>query len=331
MRRTVRSGAAQREKEAGTPASARARPSRAWKVSLAAFSESSILEEAIEGFHRGLKEDGLVDRQDFKTAYRNAQGDIATLNAMFDELNGDDTDLIVIFSTPALQSALRKVARKPVVFGTVLDPIAAGAGKSNADHRANVTGVYLTFPDAAMASQVLAVFPKARRVGTLFAPGEINSVLAQQHFARALKNAGLELVSLPVNGPSEVSDTALALCQSGVDVVCQISDNLNNASFPAIARACEMAKMPLFTFSPAMVKRGAILGLGSDFAENGHDAGLVAARVIRGEAPSRIPFHATTRVRRSVNLDNARRLGVVIPPEWVKAADLVIPSPSPGQ
>ncbi len=138
-------------------------------------------------------------------------------------------------------------------------------------------------------------------------------------------------MSLPVNGPSEVSDSALALCQSGVDVVCQISDNLNNASFPAIARACEMAKMPLFTFSPAMVKRGAILGLGSDFAENGHDAGLVAARVIRGEAPARIPFHASTRIRRSVNLDNARRLGVVIPSEWVKAADLVVPSPSAGK
>ena len=58
-------------------------------------------------------------------------------------------------------------------------------------------------------------------------------------------------MSLPVNGPTEVSDAALTLCQSGIDVVCQISDNLSNASFPAIARACEMAKMPLFTFSPA--------------------------------------------------------------------------------
>ena len=155
-------------------------------------------------------------------------------------------------------------------------------------------------------------------------------MVARQRFAEALKDAGLELVSVPVNGPAEVSDAALTLCQSGVDVFCQISDNLSNASFPAITRACEMAKMPLFTFSPSLVKSGAILGLGTDYAENGRDAGLLAAQVIRGKDPSRIPFHATAKIRRSVNLENARRLGVSIPDEWVKTADLVIPVTAPA-
>ena len=138
-------------------ASAPARPSRAWKVALAAFSESTILEEAIGGLKRGFKEGGLTEGRDFTMMQRNAQGDIATLNAMFDELDGDDTDLIVSFSTPGLQSALRKITRKPIVFAVVLDPFAAGAGKTDADHRANVTGAYLTFPFAPMAQQVLAV------------------------------------------------------------------------------------------------------------------------------------------------------------------------------
>ena len=75
-----------------------------------------------------------------------------------------------------------------------------------------------------------------------------------------------------------------------------------------------------------MVKSGAILGLGSDYAENGRDAGLLVAEVIRGKDPSRIPFHATAKTRRSVNLDNARRLGVSIPAEWVKTADEVVPA-----
>ena len=189
-----------------------------------------------------------------------------------------------------------------------------------------MTGVYLEFPYAPMAQQVRAIFPTARRVGTLFAPGEINSVLARQRFGEVLKDAGLDLVSLPVNGPSEVSDAALTLCQSGIDVFCQVSDNLSNSSFPAITRACEMAKMPLFTFSPPLVKSGAILGLGTDFAENGHDAGLLVAEVIRGKEPSRIPFHPTAKIRRSVNLENARRLGVSVPAEWVKTADLIIPA-----
>ena len=157
-------------------------PSRTWKVGLAAYSESNILDETIEGLRRGLKDAGLIEGQDYTTTYRNAQGDIATLNALFDEFNGNETDLVVSFSTPALQAALRKVDRKPVVFAVVLDPIAAGAGKSDADHRPEVTGAYLAFPYAAMARTVREVLPRLRRVGTLFTPGEVNSVVARQAF-----------------------------------------------------------------------------------------------------------------------------------------------------
>jgi ABC-type uncharacterized transport system substrate-binding protein len=303
------------------------RLARPWKIGLAALIESSSIEEAIDGFRRGLKDSGLVDGRDFTITSRNAQGDIATLNAIFDHLNGDDTDLITTLSTPAFQCALRKVAKKPVVCAVVSDPITTGAGKSDVDHRPNVTGAYLYYPVVPMTRQVLAVFPKARRVGTLFAPGEINSVLGQQQFAQALKDAGLELVSVPVNGPSDVGEAALALCQSKVDVVCQIADNVSTASFPAIARACEMARTPLFAFSPSLVRSGAILALGSDYSENGHDAGAIAARVIRGEDPARIPFHPSDKLRLAVNLDNARRLKVAIPDEVVKTADLVVPPP----
>jgi ABC-type uncharacterized transport system substrate-binding protein len=312
-----------RETVAARPSEARG-PSRKWKVGLAGYSESPILDESLEGLKRGFKEAGLVEGRDCSVMYRNAQGDIATLNAIFDEFNGNETDVVVSFSTPALQAALRKVDRKPLIFAVVLDPFAAGAGKSESDHRQNMTGVYLAFPYAAMAQTVHQVLPRARRVGTLFTPGEVNSLVARDNFEKALKEHGLEIVSVPVNSPTEVSDAALSLCQSGIDVLCQISDNLSNASFSAIARACAMAKMALFTFSPTQVKAGAILGVGCDYAENAREAGLLVARVMRGEEPTQIPFHATTMTRRSVNLDNARRFGVSVPDEWVKKADEVV-------
>jgi ABC-type uncharacterized transport system substrate-binding protein len=312
-------------------AAKRRRPSRTWKVGLAAYSESPVLEEAIEGLRRGLKESGLVDGKDYTMTYRNAQGDIATLNALFDEFSGNEIDLVISFSTPALQAALRKIDRKPLVFGLVLDPFAAGAGKSDSDHPPTVTGVYLAFPYGAMARTIRQVLPKARRVGTLFTPGEINSVVARRGFEAALKREAIELVSVPVNGPTEVSDAALSLCQSGIDVLGQIADNMSSSSFPAIARACETAKMPLFTFSPSYVKGGAMLGVGSDYAENGRETGLVAAEVIRGKDPGSIPFHATAKTNRSINLGNARRLGMEVPQDWMKSAEVVGPVGKDGR
>jgi ABC-type uncharacterized transport system substrate-binding protein len=307
-----------------TAGAGRTRPGRTLKLGLAQYMESPIADEAVEGLRRGLKEAGLVEEKDFTIAIRSAQGDLATLSAILDELNGNDSDLIVTISTPVLQAAVRKVDKKPIVFIVVLDPIAAGAGRSNADHRPNVTGAYIDLPFAEMVQAAREVLPKARHIGTLFTPGEVNSVVARQRFEKAVKDAGLVLQSVAVNGPTEVGDAALGLCQSGIDVMCQISDALSNSSFPAIVRACETRKIPLFTFAPPHVKRGAILAVGSDFAENGHDGGLVVAEVIRGKNPSLIPFRATSKVVRAINLGNARKIGFKVPEEWMKKADLVV-------
>jgi ABC-type uncharacterized transport system substrate-binding protein len=306
-------------------ASARA-PARRSKIGLVTYMESTTVEESYVGVRAGLKEAALVDGRDFTIDYRSAQGDIATLNSIYDEFNGNDSDLVVSLSTPALQSGLRKVDRKPLIFALVLDPIAAGAGRSDVDHRPKVTGVYLQFPYAEVVRTIRQVLPGARRVGTLFTPGEVNSVVARQHFQSALEKEGLALVSLPVNAATEVSDAALNVCQSRIDVFCQISDSQTNASFPAIARACDTTRTPLFSFNPAQVTSGAILAVGSDFAENGREAGLLMAEVIRGKDPSAIPFRAASKSRRAVNLDTARRYGVAIPAEWLKQADLILPA-----
>jgi ABC-type uncharacterized transport system substrate-binding protein len=305
-------------------------PARIWTLGIAGYSETPIMEDLLDGFRQGIKDAGLIEGKDYRSKYRNAQGDIATLSSILDEYSGDDSDLVITVSTPALQAALRKVDRKPVVFAGVLDAIAAGAGKSESDHRPGITGQTLGFPAAEMARAVKLVFPSAKKVGTLFTPGEVNSVLARDRLVEPLRAEGLELVSVPMSAANEVSDAALSLCQSGVDVVCQLSDNLSNSAFPAISRACETAGMPLFTFSPPNVKRGALLGVGCDFAQNGRDAGLLAAEVIRGKDPSAIPFRATTKVERSVNLGVARRLGISVPPEWSKSAALVIDEKPPA-
>ena len=302
------------------------RPSKTWKIGVVAYSESTLIEEVWGGLRAGMKETGLVDGRDYVLDSRNAQGDIATLNAIFDELDGNDSDLVVSMSTPGLQAALRKVDSKPLIFSVVLDPFKAGAGKSETDHRPNMTGTYLAFPYSEMIASLREIFPKVVKVGTLYTPGEVNSVEARERFERLLKQEGIELVSLPINGATEASDAAAALCQSGIDVFCQVSDNLSNSCFPAIARACEAAKMPLVSFATAQVTRGAVFAVGADYAENGRQAAILIAEVIRGADPTRIPFRPSSKVRRAVNLDVARRLGIVVPPGWLKKADVVLPA-----
>ncbi len=194
-----------------------------------------------------------------------------------------------------------------------------------------MTGVYLAFPYAEVARAIREVMPGARRVGSLFSPGELNSVIARQRFEGVLKEQGLSLESKPVNAPSEVFDAALELCQSKIDVLCQLSDALTNGSFPAISRACDSTKTPLFAFVVGQLPLGAIVSVGSDYEDNGRDAGLLAAEVIRGKDPATTPFRASKKVRRGVSLDNARRYSVAIPESWLEKADVVLPAGPRGR
>jgi ABC-type uncharacterized transport system substrate-binding protein len=309
------------------PVAARpARPARLCKIGLVSITDATVVEETSSGLHQGLKEAGLVSGRDFIINYRSAQGDIATLNSICDEMDGEDTDLVIALTTTALQAALRKIDNKPLLFGLVLDPVAAGAGKSDTDHRPHVTGVYLAFPYVEVARTIRELLPDAMRVGTLFTPGELNSVVARQRFESALKTERLALESKPVNAPAEVSDAALALCQSKIDVFCQISDGISNATFPAISRACESSKTLLFSFASSQIKVGAILSVGSDYHDNGRELGILTAEVIRGKDPTTMPFRPSKHVRRAVNLENARRYSFLVPDRWLKKADVVVPA-----
>ncbi len=301
---------------------------RQWRIGLVSYLENVVMEQATAGFEEALLELGLVEGRNLTLRKRSAQGDVATLNAICDEFNGDDTELVVSLSTPALQAATRKLTSKPLLFGVVLDPITAGAGTSNTDHRSNVTGVYLDFPYAVVVRTIRELAPNAQRVGTLFTPGELNSTIARQRLEAALKAEGMKLVSTPVNSASEVSEAAQNLIQSNIDLFCQISDSLSNTSFPAISRVCEAAKLPLFAFTPEQVKQGAVVAVGSDYRDHGRELGKMVAEVLGGKDPAQLPFRSYGKPRRAVNLETARRLGFAIPGSWVQQADLVIPEAS---
>ena len=74
--------------------------------------------------------------------------------------------------------------------------------------------------------------------GTLFTPAEINSAIFRDALAEALKAEGIRLESVAANTTSEVPEAAAALADRDIDVVCQISDNLANASFSLISPDC---------------------------------------------------------------------------------------------
>jgi len=301
-----------------------ARLSKVWNVAILEYVNVPDSEDARRGIRDGLRDAGLVLDRDYTVSERNAQGDMATLPGLVDAALADGADLIMTLSTPTLQAAMQRAGRTPIVFTFCADPIAAGAGTSFADHRPNVTGVATMGPYEEMLPVIHELLPRARRLGTLYVPAEVNSVANMERLQKVARTRGLELETVPVNSSTDVADAALTLCARPIDAVCQVGTNLTTVAFSAIHQAAVRARLPVFGFLSGDAEQGAAVVMARDYYDGGREAATMAARIMRGDRPATMPIVPLRTARLIVNLTAARAEGLTIPPALVQRAAQVI-------
>ena len=292
-------------------------------VDLIEYVDTLNAELAREGVMDGLAQSGLVLGKDFDLRRHVAQGDIATLSSIIDNTLTQGTDLMITISTPTLQTALARGRGTSVVFTMVSNPFIVKAGKTDTDHLPFVTGSYLDQPVKEMIEALRQFRPQVRRIGTLYSPAELNAVFNKEQLETAAKAAGLTFEAVPVTNSSEVIEGALSLAHK-IDVLTQIADNTVASSFPALMEAARRARLPVTAYSPAFADMGPIVVLARDYRDNGVASGKMAARVLRGEPPDKIPFFSVPTLSYIVNLKTANAHNVQLSPELMAKATRVI-------
>jgi ABC-type uncharacterized transport system substrate-binding protein len=241
----------------------------------------------------GLQESELEQGRDYEFKISSAQGDLATLPSLIDAAVDAKAKVIVTLQDETLQAAVQRVKTQPIVFNILSDPFAAGAGTSDSNHLANITGVYSPgFGDPEQTKRVeliKRVVPKARRVGILFSPGEPLSVGLKDRMTTAAKKAGLAVEAVPINSVSEGTEATAALVGKKVDAI-EIYGNAAHGAFESIIQVARERKVPVFSPSPFEILKGATAALYPDFQEGGVEAGKMIGRILKGESPSAIPF-----------------------------------------
>ncbi|MCU1229598.1 MAG: transporter substrate-binding protein [Acidobacteria bacterium] len=299
-----------------------------WKICFVQYNDVIDVKDAESGVHEGLRESGLVDGRDFEVKILNAQGDMATVSALIDTAVTGGADLLITFSTPTLQAALRRAQNVPVVYNYVSSGLKAGAGKSNTDHAPNVTGVSLLPANDEALSLLKTYFPGIRRIGTLYCPAETNMVNAKITLDEAAKRAGIEVVYVPAETATDVPDAAAALMSRDIDAVLQIPGNLTASAFGSISEAARRTHMPVFAFQKSQAIGGAMVVVARDYKDSGRHAAHLAVRIMRGENPKNIPLEDFGKTSLIVNFDAARALNMTLPPALVRSAKTTIGDPN---
>lgn len=301
------------------------------KLCCALYSDTEFAERSLEGYLDGLAAAGLVEGRDYTMRVFNAQGDMSTLSSIMTAVKSEQVDLLMVVSTPTLQAALRLAGdTTPIVFTGVGDGVRAGAGKSETDHLPNVTGISTRSPFVGMARLIRETLPTAQRIGTLFTPGEINSVLYKDWFEQALVAEGLELEAVPVSSSADVAQAAMQLCSRNIDVVAQVVDNLTRPGFALIARKAHENDLPVYIFDTDQMKDGAVLCLARDYYDAGLEAAQKVVRILNGENPADIPFENTRSEKLLINRSLAQKYNLRLTEQLLKQAVEFSPSTETG-
>lgn len=294
------------------------------RLALVQYNDSPLSELSRQGIEEGMTLAGWQAGRDYELKLYNAQGDVATLNMIFDAVLSYRPALIFVTSTPTLQMAIRKVKDVPLVFTCIGDPILAGAGTDFKDHLPNLTGISTMGDYEGMAALLPKVMPGVRKIGTLFSPGEINSLRNMEEFRQHALANGMELITVPVNSSSETTDAILSLIARKPEVICQIIDNLTALSISNIIKAGSENNIPVFGFVSDQAEKGAVLVISRDYVQAGKDAAGLATRILGGTDPAGLPIRFVSRTNLLINREAARRYGITIPEEILAMDNAVI-------
>jgi len=242
----------------------------------------------------GLQEEGLEPDRDFVFKSSSAQGDLATLPNLVDAALDQKVKVIVTLQDATLQVAVKRVKDTPIVFHILSDPFAAGAGTSDSVHLPNVTGVYSPgFGDPEQERRIQLIkqlVPKVKRIGVLFSPGEPLSVDLKNRLTTAAKKVGIQVEAVPMNTPGDATEAVNTLIGKKIDAI-EIYGNAAHSGFDSIIKTAKAKKIPVFSPSPFEIMKGATAALYPDFQEGGVVAGMMIARILKGESPAKIPFY----------------------------------------
>ncbi len=295
-------------------------PGRTYKMGVVYFAPEEGADLVLKALFETLALEGFVEGKNLEVKRSHAQGDFTNIPALLQNYDSQQMDLIVTLTTPCLTGACAIVKHTPVVFTYVTDPIAAGAGKTLADHLPRVTGVGSFPPMEDTIDMIQKLVPGVKSVGTLYNSSEANSRKVVSVAREMFTKRGIKLEEVTVTGSSEIFQAAQVLTHRNIQVMWVGGDNTVLQGFDAVAKAARDAKLPLIINDPEFTDRGALACVGLGWYQAGAAAGKLASRVLRGEDPTGIPFEEVAVKKVVLNQDVAKTLGITFPPDVLKEA-----------
>lgn len=294
-------------------------------IAITQIVEHPALDAVYQGARDQLEEQGYKDGDNVRIMHESAQGNSAIASQIARKFVGEGPDVIVAIATPSAQTMAAAARNTPVVFSAVTDPVGAKLVKTLEAPGANITGVTDMLPIERHLDLLERVAPDAKRIGTVYNPGEANAVALVELLEERLEARDMELVKAAATKTSEVLGAARSLVDKA-DAIYLTTDNTVISAVEAVISVGERAKIPVFAADTATVNRGAVAALGFDYYDLGRQTGGMVARILEGADPGEMDVESVDTLDLFVNPAAAERMGITLSDDLISEAKEVVNS-----
>ncbi len=287
-------------------------------IGISQYGQHGSLDNCREGFLQGLEQAGLVEGTDFEVDYQNANFDDNQATQIGQMFSAEDVDLMVGIATNAATACFNAAEDKdiPVIFTAITDPVGAHLDAGN------ITGTSDALPVEGQLQLIRALQPDADTIGIVYTTSEANSVYSISVYEELAADYGFTIDAVGVTSQAEVTQAVDTLLSHGVDCLSNLTDNNVVGVLGAILEKTDEAGIPVYGSEVEQVRLGCVGGAGLDYVQLGIQTGLMAAKVLTGEASCQdLPYETIENYGLYVNSDTAAKLGITIPDDIAQQAE----------
>jgi len=292
------------------------------------FLRSASLANAtplVSAFRQGLKEAGYIEGQNVAVEFRSAEGHNDQLPRLVADLVRRQVAVIVCNVTAA-SAAKAVTSTVPIIFATGDDPIAEGLVTSLNRPGGNITGVSF-LGNALGAKQVELLhelLPKATTLAVLVDTNYQGSATDLKNVERAAHSLRQNLIILRASNERDLETASATLAQQHADALIALGAAFFLSQRDQIIALAERYKLPAIYQVQDFAIAGGLMSYGASIRDAYRQAGIYAARILKGEKPADLPVMQPTKFDLIINLKTAKALGLTVPPNLLALADEVI-------
>jgi ABC-type uncharacterized transport system substrate-binding protein len=314
---------------AAWPLAARAQqPERMRRIGVLVGSVDTDLESQarVAAFERGLQTLGWIAGRNVHLDYRFGSADSELIQKYAAELVGMMPDVILANSPQVLRALSQRTSTIPIVFALIVDPVGEGFIKSLAQPGGNITGfTSFEYPLSGKWLELLKeIAPSVRQVLAINHSENVTGA----GYLRALEGAGsatgVKLIAAQVRDAAEIEQAIATMARQSNGGLIILPSALAQVNREMITKVTAQHRLPAVYPFRYFVATGGLMSYGVDTVDVFLRSASYIDRVLKGEKPAALAVQQPTKFELTINLKNAKALGLTVPPTLLARADEVI-------